>query len=79
MPVVLRKKGYSFMFFASDADERPHIHVKRSGKSAKFWMVPVVLLEKNSHFRPHEINEAERLIEENRDFLLERWNAFFGK
>jgi hypothetical protein len=78
MPVVLRKKGYRFMFFASDADEPPHVHVKKAGKSAKFWLTPIVTLEKNNRLRPHEVNEAERIIEDHRDYLLERWNAFFG-
>jgi hypothetical protein len=78
MPVVLRKKGYRFMFFASDADEPPHVHVKKGTKSAKFWLTPIVMLEKNNRFRPHEVNEAERIIEDHRDYLLERWNAFFG-
>jgi hypothetical protein len=36
MPIVLRLKGYRFGFYASDADEPPHVHVKKNGKHAKF-------------------------------------------
>ena len=79
MPVVLRKKGYRFLFYASDADEPPHVHVNKQGKAAKFWLVPVVALESNRGFRPRELNEAERIIVEERELLLEAWNAFFHR
>ena len=28
MPVVLRWKGYQFLFYSSDGDEPPHVHVR---------------------------------------------------
>src|SRR5437868_12399081 len=52
MPLVLRRKGYHFMFFASDKDEPPHVHVKKNGKAAKFWLAPIVMLESNHGFAP---------------------------
>ncbi|MCY2953013.1 MAG: DUF4160 domain-containing protein [Planctomycetota bacterium] len=79
MPVVLRKRGYRFMFYSSDAAEPPHVHVKKGRKAAKFWLVPVVDLESNRGFRPHELNEIERIIVEEIEYLLESWNAFFGR
>jgi len=79
MPVVLRKKGYRLMFYSSDATEPRHVHVKKGPKAAKFWLVPVVDLESNRGFRPHELNEIERIIVEEIEYLLESWNAFFGR
>lgn len=76
MPIVLRIEGYRFGFYASDCDEPPHVHVKKDGKSAKYWLKPVLLQESHS-FRPHEINEMERIIAEHRDQLMEAWNGFF--
>ena len=78
MPVLLRAKGYRFEFYASDADEPPHVHVKRNGKHAKFWIEPVVLLEFSVRLRPHEVSEMRRLVQEHRETFLELWNAFFG-
>jgi len=78
MPVVLRVKGYRFEFYASDADEPPHIHVKKNGKHAKFWLVPLVTLEFSSRFRPHELNETRKIVEAHREQLLEAWREFFG-
>jgi hypothetical protein len=79
MPVVLRIKDYRFEFYASDNDEPPHIHVKKNGKRAKFWLTPVVALEYSQRFRPHELNEAMKLVHEHRERFLEAWNGFFGR
>ncbi|HEX4053289.1 MAG TPA: DUF4160 domain-containing protein [Tepidisphaeraceae bacterium] len=78
MPIVLRLKGYRFGFYASDADEPPHVHVKMNGKHAKFWLRPTVELEFNRRYRPQELNEIRRMINDNRSKLLEAWREFFG-
>jgi hypothetical protein len=78
MPIVLRLKGYRFGFYASDADEPAHVHVKKNGRHAKFWLRPVIEMEFNQRYRPHELNEIEKLIAENRPKLLEAWREFFG-
>lgn len=78
MPIVLRTEGYRFEFYASDGDEPPHIHVKKDGKHAKFWIDPVVLLEFSGRFRPHEVTEVRKLVERNRELSLEAWHEFFG-
>jgi len=41
--------------------------------------MPVVDLESNRGFRPHELNEIERIIVEEMEYLSESWNAFFGR
>ena len=80
MPVVLRKKGYAFSFYASDREEPQHIHVRKGRrKNAKFWLTPVVVLEKTRGFRPHELNEAERIIHDHLDFLRAAWDEFFSE
>ena len=43
MPVILRLKGYRFLFYAADIDEPPHIHVRREGDEAKYWLNPIAL------------------------------------
>jgi hypothetical protein len=78
MPVVLRKKGYRFEFYSSDGDEPPHIHVKRRRRHAKFWLNPVMLAY-SGRFRPHEVTEVRKLVEEHREEFLEAWDDFFGR
>ncbi|HEY8746668.1 MAG TPA: DUF4160 domain-containing protein [Tepidisphaeraceae bacterium] len=77
MPVVLRSGSYRFEFYASDNDEPPHIHVKKNGKHAKFWLDPVVF-EFSGRFRPHEVTEARKLVEQNQELFLQLWNEFFN-
>ncbi len=36
MPNVLRIGPYSFVFYGSDMNEPPHVHVKRDQREAKF-------------------------------------------
>ena len=44
---------------------------------AKFWLDPVAL-QRAGGFSRTELNEIARLVEENREHLLERWHEFFG-
>jgi len=72
MPVVLRVKGYKFWFYEADLDEPPHVHVGRGGKEAKYWLNPLRMARAGG-FKPVELREIERIIDENRDFLLKAW------
>jgi hypothetical protein len=76
VPIVLRVKGYRFGFFGADRDEPPHVHVEKQDREAKFWLDPV-RLSRNAGFRPHELNEVQKIIAENQNQLLEAWHDFF--
>ena len=78
MPVALRVKGYRFFFFSLEGHEPPHIHVEQAERFAKFWLNPVALA-KSRVFRSNELTEIQRIIEENRDTLMERWNEHFSR
>lgn len=43
---------------------------------AKYWIDPV-RFERSGGFNAAELLRIERLIEKNRDVLLESWNEFF--
>ena len=77
MPTVLRKDGFRIAFFAADAEEPPHVHVSREAKEAKFWLEPFVRMANNKRFRPHELSQIEQIVSDNRDMLVEAWNAYF--
>ena len=78
MPVVLRVKGYRFFFFSLEGHEPPHIHVEQAERFAKFWLNPVSLV-KSRGFRSNELSEIQKIVEENRDTLLEKWNEHFSR
>jgi hypothetical protein len=77
MPTALRTGPYRFFFYAGDRDEPPHSHVERDSNIAKFWIDPV-RLQNSGGFSRTEINRIQKLVEENREALLERWNEFFN-
>ena len=56
--------------------EPPHVHVERDERSAKFWLDPV-RLESSGWFSRPEINLLAKIVEENRDDLLRKWNEYF--
>ena len=76
MPTVLRLGPYRFFFVSLDRGEPPHIHVRREGMVAKFWLEPVVL-ERDGGFSRVELNTIAKLVQEHREVFLERWNEFF--
>jgi len=78
MPVALRVKGYRFFFFSLEGHEPPHIHVEQAERFAKFWLKPVSLV-KSRGFRSNELSEIQKIVEENLDTLLEKWNEHFSR
>jgi Domain of unknown function (DUF4160) len=78
MPTVLRFCPYRFLFYSSDADEPPHVHVERDEHSAKFWLSPV-RLESSGGFRPVEIRRIQRLVGQHREALVRSWDAYFNE
>lgn len=72
MPVVLRVKGYKFWFYEADLNERPHVHVGKEGREAKFWLKPVALA-RAGRLKPMDLQEIKRIIDDNHDFLLRAW------
>jgi hypothetical protein len=77
MPTILKDGPYRVFFVSLDMPEPPHVHVQREKMVAKFWLDPLTL-ERAGGFRPHELNVIVKLLEAHRNFLLERWNEYFG-
>ncbi|MBC7263672.1 MAG: DUF4160 domain-containing protein [Chloroflexi bacterium] len=77
MPTVLISGPYRFFFYSGDRDEPPHIHVERERNKGKFWLDPV-RLQYSKGFSQSEINQIQRLVEENREYFLGRWDEFFS-
>lgn len=77
MPIALRSGPYRFFFYAGDREEPPHIHAERDSNIAKFWLDPV-RLQNSGGFSRTEINRIQKLVEENRVALLEKWDEFFS-
>lgn len=76
MPTVLRVAGKRLFFYSNESEEPPHIHVRLAEKEAKFWLEPVALAS-NHNFNSPELRQIERLVNDNKDLLIEAWNDYF--
>jgi hypothetical protein len=76
MPTLLVEKGFRFYFYSRQGDEPPHVHVDRSGNSAKFWLANVTCARAGG-FAPVELRRIERIIASNRGRFLRKWNEYF--
>ena len=60
-----------------DADQVGHQVLLREDMKVKFWLDPIRL--QSSHgFRRAEANRIQRLVQENREYLLRCWHEYFG-
>ena len=73
MPTILREKGYRIGFYSSEPDEPAHVHVRKNGNEAKFWLDPVQL-SWNKGFREAELREIARVLQRHEIMLLNAWN-----
>ena len=78
MPVIFRQKGYAFFFVMFDLGEPIHVHVRHGRQEAKYWVDPLSMAW-NRGYRPHELNEIERLIEANQDIIAQAWHEELKK
>jgi len=77
MPEVFRKYGFVFFFYANEGNEPMHIHVRKAGGFAKYWIEPVEL-EFSQGMKVAELKTAEELIIENLELIKLRWNEVHG-
>jgi hypothetical protein len=80
MPVALRLDGFKFFFYANEGSPREpaHIHVRKAGAEAKFWLVPQVRLARNDGFDAHTLRQIADMVTEHRQFLERAWNEHFA-
>lgn len=77
-PTVFRHKNYRFFFFSRE-EERMHVHVTCPEGEAKFWLEPIVSLERNYGLSPRALKEIQKVIEEKRNEVIRAWKKHFGR
>lgn len=85
-PKILVEGSLIFWFHSYDAlhEERPSVHVGKGSQDdyndAKIWLEPEIeVAHPGRTLRNHELNRALKIIEENRDYLLEEWYDYKRK
>ncbi len=76
MPTVLIIKGYRFFFYTNE-HLPAHIHIEKDNKTAKFNLEPVEIVY-TRRFKSSEISEIRKLVDRNKEFLINKWNEYFS-
>ena len=76
MPTVLIIRNYRFFFFSNERLEPKHIHVECDSNYAKFWLDPISLA-KSKGFKAHELTSIHKMIDENKNSFMEKWDEYF--
>ena len=77
MPEVFRDEGFVFFFYANEGSEPMHIHVRKAGGFAKFWLMPIEL-DSSKGMKSSDLIKAEVMIETHFDQIKEKWYNVFG-
>lgn len=79
MPIIIVIDGFRFYFFSNENNEPPHIHVKKAGSVAKFWLLPEVKLCEVYGYKTQELKKAWQIVEENKELFIDKWNEYFNR
>nr|WP_295466699.1 DUF4160 domain-containing protein [Mesorhizobium sp.] len=77
MPTLLIWQGFKFRFYALDADEPPHVHIVKDGKSLKVWLQNLEVAQRRG-YNDREVARLLAVVGEHRDEWIGAWNDFFG-
>lgn len=76
MPTLLIIDGCRFFFYSNEHLPK-HIHIEKGEKTAKF-NIEFVELVKSSRFNANELKQIRNLVEENQQFLIQKWDEYFN-
>ncbi|HEY9364289.1 MAG TPA: DUF4160 domain-containing protein [Chitinophagaceae bacterium] len=77
MPTLFILFGLRFYFY-SEEHLPIHIHVKNADGQAKFNVEPEIELVYNKGLKQKDLNLAEKIINENKEIIIARWNEYHG-
>ena len=77
MPEVFRELGFVFFFYSNEGDEPMHIHVRKAGGFAKYWLQPIEL-EFSQGMKVNDLKIAEKLIKKHIELIKHRWYEVHG-
>ncbi|MBW7864373.1 MAG: DUF4160 domain-containing protein [Candidatus Hydrogenedens sp.] len=77
MPKIFEKDGFTF-FFYSNEHYPVHVQVRYGGGEAVFDVEGGVELRESAGMKLGELSKAQRLAEENKALILEKWHEHLG-
>ena len=77
MPEIFRELGFVFFFYSNEENEPMHIHVRKAGGFAKYWMEPIEL-EFSQGMKVNDLKLAEKLITKHVELIKTKWYEVHG-
>jgi hypothetical protein len=77
MPEVFRKLGFVFFFYSNEGHEPLHVHVRKAGGFAKYWLEPIEL-EFSQGMKVNDLKLAEDLIKDHIELIKNKWYEVHG-
>jgi hypothetical protein len=77
MPVVLRFGRFKFVIYPKD-HAPAHVHVLAPRAEAKFDLKSARCIAAYG-FAEHTLNQIQRVVERNRDLLIDAWRDYEGE
>jgi hypothetical protein len=77
MPEIFRELGFVFFFYTNEGSEPMHVHVRKAGGFAKYWMEPVEL-DFSQGMKINDLRTAEQLIIDHTDLIKTKWYEIHG-
>jgi len=59
--------------------KRCRIHVRKGGNTAKYFIVPEIMLDSSYGFNSKELNMLEKQVVSNLELIRSKWNEYFNK
>lgn len=78
MPTLLILFGLRFYFYTRDHPPI-HVHVKSSDGEAKFEIERETRMVYNNGLKIKDVKLAESIIEENKEYFIQKWREVFGE
>jgi len=75
-PTVFIDKGYRFFFFSRE-EPRMHVHVSSAKGEAKFWLEPIVALDKYYNLSERELKKLENIVKWRANEIKKAWEKHF--
>jgi len=71
-----REGPFRFFFFSRE-ETRMHVHVSHPDGEAKFWLKPEVEPATQTGLATHVVGEAQQLVEDHLQEIIDDWNKHF--
>ena len=79
MPEIFRFFGFSFLFYSRE-HEPIHVHVEGNDGYAIFDLKnDKFVLREKTNIKSGDMKKIKKVIEENTDIIIKRWDEYFNK